>query len=183
MKNLYQLIFPINLPNLAFVGSARPIFGSIPSLAELQARRVAQVFAGKASLPSTKKMSMWLEKYWERHARLFPYEKRLLQLVNQFEYSDLLANELHARPPLWKLFFSQPKKWYTIYFKSPWTPFLFRINAIETEEEKLAYSEHIKCVPRPNQVFHRFAIQIQFIYGLLLIFFLITLLALLSYLF
>ncbi|CAF3681325.1 unnamed protein product [Rotaria sp. Silwood1] len=148
---LYQLIFPVNLPNLAFVGSARPVFGSIPSLAELQARRIAQVFSGRDCLPSPTNMTIWLQKYWKRHAQLYPFEGRLKQLVNQFEYSDFLANQLKVKPRLWKLFFSQPQKWYTIYFQSPWTPFLFRMNAIETKDEKLAYSRHIKCMPRRDQ--------------------------------
>jgi hypothetical protein len=163
----------MNLPNLAFVGSARPVFGSIPSLAELQARRAAQVFAGRDFLPSATNMSIWLRKYWKRHAQLYPFDARLRQLVNQFEYTGLLADALKVKPNLWKLFFSQPQKWYTIYFKSPWTPFLFRMSAIETDEEKLAYSRHVKCIPRPDQVFSRFAVQIQVIFVIIFLFFII----------
>lgn len=163
----------MNLPNLAFVGSARPVFGSIPSLAELQARRIAQVFSNRDSLPSAASMSIWLRKYWKRHAELYPFDARLRQLVNQFEYTDYLADELKIKPHLWKLFFSQPQKWYTIYFTSPWTPFLFRMNAIETEEEKLAYSRHVKCIPRSDQVFSRFALQIQVIFGILIFIFIL----------
>ena len=167
------MIFPVNLPNLAFVGSARPVFGSIPSLAELQARRVAQIFSSRDVLPSPTNMSLWLRKYWKRHAQLYPFEARLRQLVNQFEYSDLLANALKVRPRLWKLFFTQPRKWYTIYFESPWTAFLFRMNAIETEAEQLAYSRHVQCIPRRDQVFARFALQIQVIFGIVFLFFIV----------
>ncbi|CAF0922293.1 unnamed protein product [Didymodactylos carnosus] len=153
IKFLYQLIFPVNLPNLAFVGTARPVFGSIPSLAELQARRVAQIFSGRAFLPSPTNMSTWLSKYWKRHTQLYPFDARLRQLVNQFEYTELLAHEAKVKPNLWRLFFSQPRKWYTIYFESPWTPFLFRMNTIESEDEKLAYARHVECIPRPDQPF------------------------------
>ncbi len=132
----------------------------------MQARRVAQVFSGRDFLPSAANMSNWLEKYWKRHAQLYPFNARLRQLVNQFEYSDLLVNELKVKPHLWKLFFSQPRKWHTIYFESPWTPFLFRMNAIETEEENLAYSRHVKCIPRQDQVFFRFALQVQVIFAI-----------------
>jgi hypothetical protein len=106
-------------------------------------------------------MSSWLSKYWKRHAQLYPVDTRLRQLVNQFEYSDFLAGELKVKPHLWHLFFSQPRKWYTIYCGSPWTPFLFRLNAIETESEKLAYSRHIQCIPRPDQTFHSYTLYIQ----------------------
>ena len=39
-------------------GAVRPVFGSIPGLAELQARWVAKVVAGKVALPNQKKV--WL---------------------------------------------------------------------------------------------------------------------------
>jgi hypothetical protein len=148
----------------------------------LQARRVAQVFSGRDFLPSTANMSIWLQKYWKRHAQLYPFDARLRQLVNQFEYTDLLANELKIEPRLWKLFFSQPRKWHTIYFESPWTPFLFRMNAIETEEEKLAYSRHVKCIPRQDQVFSRFALQMQGIFAIIFILFIIFFGALFTFL-
>jgi dimethylaniline monooxygenase (N-oxide forming) len=153
---LYQLMFPVNLSGLAFVGSARPVFGSIPSIAELQARRVAQVFAGRAQIPTQIEMQRALTAYWKRHARLYPFDKRMKQLVNQFEYCDTLADELKIRPSLWYLFFRHPHKWYKIYCASPWTPFLFRLGKISNDEEKLAYKRHISCIPRSNQTFHKF---------------------------
>ncbi len=149
----------------------------------MQARRVAQVFSGKDFLPSVSNMSSWLQKYWARHAQLYPFDARLRQLVNQFEYTALLANELKVQPHLWKLFFSQPRKWHTIFFGSPWTPFLFRMNAIETEEEKLAYLRHIKCIPRQDQIFSRFAIQIQVIFVILFLLLIIFFGAIFTFLF
>lgn len=149
----------------------------------MQARRIAQIFAGRDSLPLTKDMSVWLQKYWRRHAQLYPCDTRLRQLVNQFEYTDYLARELKVEPRLWKLLFSHPRKWYTIYFESPWTPFLFRMNAIETEEEKLAYARHVKCIPRQDQVFFRFTLQVQVIYGIIFLFFMTLFGALLFFVF
>ena len=128
-------------------------------------------------------MSVWLQRYWKRHAQLYSFDTRLRQLVNQFEYTDYLADELKVKPHLWKLFFSQPRKWYTIYFESPWTPFLFRMKAIETEEEKLAYTRHVKCIPRRDQVFSRFTLQIQVIFGMILLFFMILFGALFFFIF
>lgn len=113
-------------------------------------------------------MNKWLQDYWKRHAKLYPYDHRLKQLVNQFEYTDYLGKQLNVRPNLWKIFFTQPKKWYNLYFESPWSPFLYRLNSIETEEEKLAYQRHLKCRPRKDQIFFRFTKQVQ---GLFIILF------------
>jgi len=44
-RNWFKYIFYNQDPSLAFVGFARPIFGSIPGLAEMQSRCVAKVFS------------------------------------------------------------------------------------------------------------------------------------------
>jgi hypothetical protein len=163
-------MFPVNLANIAFVGTARPVFGSIPSLAELQARRIAQVFSGRCFLPSPINMSIWLNKYWKRHDEIYPFDRRIQQLVNQFEYSEFLADQLKVKPRLWKLFFCQPRKWYKIYFESPWSPFLYRMNAIETEDEKLAYHRHLQCIPRPDQTFSQYISYMKSVFTILLFF-------------
>ena len=168
IESLYELIFPVNVDNIAFVGTARPVFGSIPSLAELQARRIAQVFSNRASLPSRTKMNKWLNYYWKKHQQIYPFEGRITQLVNQFEYSDFLADRLNVKPHLWKLFLSQPSKWLKIYFQSPWTPFVYRLNSIQSEEENLAYQRHLKCIPRPDQTFTRYVFYMQLIFTIIL---------------
>ncbi|CAF1574821.1 unnamed protein product, partial [Didymodactylos carnosus] len=35
-------------------------------------------------------MSSWLNRYWKRHAELYPFDARLKQIVSQFEYADLI---------------------------------------------------------------------------------------------
>ena len=84
IHDLYKLVFASDVDGtLAFVGTARPVFGSIPALAELQARWVAAVFSGRCRLPSEKVMARRRRAYWERHAHLYPHDHiRLKQLVN-----------------------------------------------------------------------------------------------------
>src|SRR5919198_4888561 len=50
-RNWFKYVFFNDDPSLAFVGFARPIFGSIPGLAELQSRYVAKVFSGACGVP------------------------------------------------------------------------------------------------------------------------------------
>ncbi|CAF1083090.1 unnamed protein product, partial [Adineta ricciae] len=158
IHDLYKLVFASGVNGtLAFVGTARPVFGSIPAMAELQARWVAAVFAGRCQLPSEKVMAQRRQAYWTRHARLYPHDHhRLRQLVNLFEYSDVIGDELGVRVSLFYLFFRHPSIWFRIYCRSPWSPFLFRIGRYSTAEEKLAYQRHLDCVPETDQTFHRF---------------------------
>jgi dimethylaniline monooxygenase (N-oxide forming) len=158
IHDLYKLVFAPNVNRtLAFVGTARPVFGSIPALAELQARWVAAVFSGRCHLPSEKVMTQRRQEYWRRHARLYPHDdKRLKQLVNLFEYTDVIGDELGVRINLFYLFFRHPIAWYRVYCASPWSPFLFRIGRLSSDEEKLAYQRHLACIPEKDQTFHRY---------------------------
>ena len=158
IHDLYKLVFAPNVNGtLAFVGSARPVFGSIPALAELQARWAAAVFAGRCRLPSEKVMASRRRAYWKRHTRLYPHDsKRLKQLVNLFEYTDVIGDELGVRVNVFYLFFRHPIVWFHVYCKSPWSPFLFRMGHVSTPEEKIAYERHMTCVPEKDQTFHRY---------------------------
>ncbi|CAF0822390.1 unnamed protein product [Rotaria sordida] len=158
IHDLYKLVFASGVDGtLAFVGTARPVFGSIPALAELQARWVAAVFSGRRRLPSEKVMAKSRRAYWARHANLYPHDhKRLKQLVNLFEYSDVIGDELGVRVALFYLFFRHPRSWYRIYCASPWSPFLFRIGRLSSDDEKLAYQRHLACIPEKDQAFHRY---------------------------
>jgi hypothetical protein len=51
-RNWFKYIFYQDDPSVAFVGFVRPIFGSIPGIAELQSRYAAKVFSGACRLPS-----------------------------------------------------------------------------------------------------------------------------------
>ncbi|CAF2505309.1 unnamed protein product [Rotaria sp. Silwood2] len=158
IHDLYKLVFASGVNGtLAFVGTARPVFGSIPAMGELQARWVAAVFSGRRHLPSEKVMAERRRAYWARHACLYPHDhKRLRQLVNLFEYSDVIGDELGVRVNLYYLFFRHPIAWYRIYCVSPWSPFLFRIGRLSSDDEKLAYQRHLLCIPKKDQTFHRY---------------------------
>lgn len=107
-------------PTLALVGFARPIFGSIPGLAELQARYAALVFSSKLTLPPAAERERIIAKdsaFWNHHFRFT--SRRISGLVDHFLYSDQLARLIGCRPQFWKLFMTSPHKWW-IAVTSPW---------------------------------------------------------------
>ncbi len=115
-------------PNLAMVGFARPIFGSIPGLAELQARLVAKVFSGKGHLPDAverQRLSAVDADRWNHHFRFT--SKRLSGLVDHFQYSDELARLIGCRPRFGRLFLRSPRKWW-IAVSSPWNGCQYWLN-------------------------------------------------------
>jgi len=123
----YKYIFPKD-SSVAFIGFVRPVFGSIPGLAELQSRYVALVFSGKKVLPSlddrvqtTRKDTM----FWNHHFRFT--SKRLTGLVDHFLYSDQLAELIGCRPHFWRLFLTSPHKWW-VAVTSPWNGCQFWLN-------------------------------------------------------
>jgi dimethylaniline monooxygenase (N-oxide forming) len=122
-KQAYKYVFDPADPTLAYAGTARPVFGSIPALAELQARWISAVFAGRCQLPSSEAMQKEIEKDHRRHSKLFPVDHaRLPNLVSHFEYADFIMKQLGIKPNLLKVFFTDNKRW-RVLVSVPWTAF------------------------------------------------------------
>ena len=51
IQQRYKYIFDVEDPTIALIGLARPVIGSIPALAELQARWAARIFSHRLQLP------------------------------------------------------------------------------------------------------------------------------------
>jgi dimethylaniline monooxygenase (N-oxide forming) len=123
-------------PSLAFVGFVRPIFGSIPGIAELQSRYAALVFAGKRALPSLRERARITRAdaaFWNHHFRFTSL--RLRGLVDHFLYSDQLARLIGCRPRFRKLLFADPRKWWWA-ISSPWNGCQFWLND-ESQHERI----------------------------------------------
>jgi cation diffusion facilitator CzcD-associated flavoprotein CzcO len=137
----FKLVFYAHDPSLCFIGSARPFLGSIPGLAELQARWAAKVYAGKASLPSTKEMLAAIEKDRKAHAKLYTADhERLPQLVNHWVYADDISKRFGAKPSQWTWLRRSPLKWWSVV-SCPWNAFLYRLNDPTTRSVALARIE------------------------------------------
>ncbi len=135
-RTWYKYLFHNDAPSLAFVGFVRPIFGSIPGIAELQSRYAALVFAGKRPLPRPEERMRVIRKdaaSWNHHFRYTSL--RLRGLVDHFLYSDQLAKLIGCRPRFWNLLFTSPLKWWKA-ISSPWNGCQFWLND-ESQHERI----------------------------------------------
>jgi glycine/D-amino acid oxidase-like deaminating enzyme len=90
---LYRLVFPPAVPRLAFVGMTR-VSGPVFPVAELQARWVAAVFTGRASLPPADAMRAEIETRIRR-ARAVGDDQMRVELL---AYLDDIASRIGAKP-------------------------------------------------------------------------------------
>jgi dimethylaniline monooxygenase (N-oxide forming) len=119
-RRWYKYVFCQDDPSLAFVGFARPIFGSIPGLAEIQSRLVAGVFSGRISLPPRPERARAIERdarFWRHHLR--HTSLRIAGLVDHFKYCDQIASLIGCRPNLWRLLWRNPRRWWQA-LTAPW---------------------------------------------------------------
>ena len=85
--------------SLAFIGFARPAFGAIPPIAELQARWFARVAGGTAELPAPAAMRESIDRVDGFHRHYFrPVGPRLDHLVDFTSLCDQLASEVGCKP-------------------------------------------------------------------------------------
>ena len=94
---LYRLVFPPGVPGLAFVGLTR-VQGAVFPVAELQARWVAAVLTGRASLPPPD--AMWREIDARLAAARAAGDDQMR--VELLPYLDDIAGRIGARPRLWR---------------------------------------------------------------------------------
>lgn len=94
---LYKHVFPPGQAGLALVGYIQA-YGSIPPLAEMQARWVARVFAGRLALPSANEQRADIARQLAKFRDSGAPAQRLPWLA----YLDELAGYVGARPSLWR---------------------------------------------------------------------------------
>ena len=141
MADHYKLVFDVQDPSLAFVGFARPIVGSVLTLAEVQSRWVARVYSNKVPLKSlegrmadvARDNAFWSD-YFKQSSR------RLQGLVEAFTYGDDIGNLGGFFPDYWALFKRNPRHWYVAYF-SPYNAAAMRLNEPKYEEQAIATME------------------------------------------
>lgn len=132
--HFHRLIFPPGWDRLAFIGYARPGVGTVPVIAELQARLLAAVLAGRRSLPSATQMATAIDEQLERSRRRFPQDfARIPHLVDYHHYLSLLAADVGALPPaglVWK----DPLLWFKLHCAFL-CPAAFRLHGTDTRAE------------------------------------------------
>jgi dimethylaniline monooxygenase (N-oxide forming) len=107
LDRLYRSCFAPEVgSSLAFVGFVRPPIGAIPPMAEMQARYVARVLAGRLALPAPAEMTRHTEEAVRGraayHAAVFG---RIPHLMDYSTYMESLAEEIGCKPcmrDLWR---------------------------------------------------------------------------------
>ena len=101
-QELYKGCFHPDMPNLAFVGMVRPTIGSIPAMAEMQARLVAGVFSGVLKLPEPQALKTLIIKETRTHAAKCPEMSARFPHVYFFEqWMEEMADLIGCRPTIW----------------------------------------------------------------------------------
>jgi dimethylaniline monooxygenase (N-oxide forming) len=99
VRGWYKYVFDPDDPSLALVGFVRPVIGSIPGIAEIQSRLVAEVFRGAVALPPAAERRAAAAAHARRWNRTFRHTSlRLGGLVHMQPYCDDLAAMMGAKP-------------------------------------------------------------------------------------
>jgi dimethylaniline monooxygenase (N-oxide forming) len=137
-RRWFKYIFYDTDPSIAFVGFVRPIVGSIPGIAELQSRYVAEVFSGKCSLPDPSERAATINadtNFWNHHFRFT--SMRLAGLVDHFIYCNQLAKLIGCYPDFKALFLSNPRLWWQAII-APWNGCQFWLNDLAHRDRIVA---------------------------------------------
>ncbi len=160
--NRYKHIFIPEDNTIAFIGFVRPFLGSIPMLAELQSRFVAEIFRNRVKLPSIHYMQNIILKDQKRHIKDFPADgKRVSFLVDPYYYCTEIGHYIGASPKMLKLFFTHFNLWRKLFLQ-PWSPFHWRIYDKDSRKRKLAIQQINKLENHPAAIRLRWKIKVTF---------------------
>ena len=112
-RSMYKHMFNPNVGNrLAWVGWARPGFGSQFPIMEMQSRYCALIFSGELKLPTVDAMVKSANDDFEVYKEQFEDNaQRIRSLVDYHKYMNDLAKIMGCYPPITKYFFLKPKLW------------------------------------------------------------------------
>lgn len=134
----YKFVFSVDDPTLAHIGFVRPIIGSIPSIAEMQAQWVAKVWSKKVELASSGQMLTTVKEDKEFWSHYFQSTSQRVQtLVEGYTYLDDLAKLSKVYPDYWSLFKRNPRGFMTAYF-APYNGCSYRLNEPTMESGALS---------------------------------------------
>ena len=142
----YKYVFCNDDPSVAFVGFVRPIFGSIPLIAEVQSRWVAKVFAGRLTLPeaaSRARKTLRDKEFWEGFFQ--DTSRRISTLVDIFVYTYGIGRLTGDFPDRLRLFREDPWAWY-LSVVGPFSSAMFALNDPSTRPHAKAMLDHHRLV-------------------------------------
>ena len=119
---------------LSFVGFVRPVVGSIPTIAELQSRCLAAMYAGQIPVPGNRPETIAADKAYAR--RRFNSD-RIAGLVDMALYLDELAAWLGVHPDYGRLLRESPRRWWAAV-TAPYNGAKYWLNDDEKREGALS---------------------------------------------
>ncbi len=124
---LYKQIFhPAYGGEVAYLGYARPAFGSIPPTAEMQARLFTMVLSGDVELPSCKDMEIAASSAASNWKMRFGCDAVNKGIIDFQIYLDDLARTMRVMPPISKYALQEPRLWLKLMF-GPFTVHQYRL--------------------------------------------------------
>ena len=112
-RKMYKHMFhPEYGDRIAWIGWARPGFGSQFPIMEIQSRYCALIFNGDMKLPDPVEMDRIAQKDLDVYREQFEANAdRIRSLVDYHRYMNGMAEIIGCSPPLYKYFFLRPRLW------------------------------------------------------------------------
>jgi len=115
IRGMAHYMFPQGEKGIAFVGFIRPGVGSIPPMAEMQARYLALVVSGVKQLPTRDEMKSIVHKQQERDFKTFRFDaERLTGLTSYLDFMSDISVEVGCNPRLFPMIFTSPRLYYKV---------------------------------------------------------------------
>ncbi|RIA08514.1 dimethylaniline monooxygenase (N-oxide forming) [Flavobacteriaceae bacterium MAR_2010_72] len=112
-RQLYKHMFHLDYGDrLAWIGWARPGFGSQFPIMEMQSRYCALIFSKEMKLPDVERMKTNIDEFMVNYKDQFEGNcDRIRSLVDYHHYMNDMSKIIGCRPPLVKYLFTNPKLW------------------------------------------------------------------------
>ncbi|GMT06013.1 hypothetical protein PENTCL1PPCAC_28187, partial [Pristionchus entomophagus] len=125
---LYQLIFPMNVERdtLGVIGFFQP-YGSIMAIAEMQARVVLEVIAGRSKLPTMEQRRQSVKDKREQMAKRYAKSRRHTIQVDYIPYMDEMAAMIGCEPPVWHSYLPNDPSMAISSLFAPFASYFYRL--------------------------------------------------------
>jgi dimethylaniline monooxygenase (N-oxide forming) len=154
LADLHRLVFDRNDPTLSFVGTAMPVLGSVPALAEMQARYIAAVYSGRVHLPHPNEQEMDGFYAARQHRKRFLDSTMRPNLVDHEYYADDIARNTGVSVP-WIRILLRSRKQFKMLLLAPWMAFKYELRGDHSERAMAHITEHMPREPEYYQIIKR----------------------------
>ncbi|XP_077500635.1 flavin-containing monooxygenase 5-like isoform X2 [Amblyomma americanum] len=127
---LYKMMVPPDNPNVAFLGFIDASSNMLQAF-EMQARYMALVLSGKLLLPSKEVMKTDVQRAQNKITSTFIPTTRHALMIDRVGYVDDLAGIIGVKPDYLKIFFTDPKLYWTLML-SPLLNYQYRLQGPHT---------------------------------------------------